>query len=80
MSAGSHAYSLPFGGAVDPLPMRVGHGYDLHRLQDEGRLVLGGVEVAQGISPIAHSDGDVVIHAVIDALLGAGVVAAPLWA
>jgi 2-C-methyl-D-erythritol 2,4-cyclodiphosphate synthase len=50
---------------------RVGHGYDIHRLQQGGRLVLGGVEVAQGISPVAHSDGDVVIHALVDALLGA---------
>lgn len=50
---------------------RIGHGYDLHRLQSGGRLVLGGVEVARDISPIAHSDGDVVLHAVVDALLGA---------
>jgi 2-C-methyl-D-erythritol 2,4-cyclodiphosphate synthase len=50
---------------------RIGHGYDIHRLQDGGRLVLGGVVVAEGISPIAHSDGDVVIHAIADALLGA---------
>jgi 2-C-methyl-D-erythritol 2,4-cyclodiphosphate synthase len=53
------------------LPHRIGHGYDLHRLQAGGRLVLGGVEVAQGISPVAHSDGDVVMHAIVDALLGA---------
>lgn len=50
---------------------RVGYGHDLHRLQPGGRLVLGGVEVAEGISPVAHSDGDVVIHALVDALLGA---------
>ena len=50
---------------------RVGHGYDLHRLQDGGKLMLGGVEVADDLSPIAHSDGDVVIHALVDALLGA---------
>src|SRR5688500_11296681 len=50
---------------------RVGHGYDIHRLQQGGRLVLGGVEVAQGVSPVAHSDGDVVVHALVDALLGA---------
>ena len=53
------------------LPFRIGHGYDLHRLQTGGRLVLGGVEVAKGVSPVAHSDGDVVLHAVVDALLGA---------
>jgi 2-C-methyl-D-erythritol 2,4-cyclodiphosphate synthase len=50
---------------------RVGHGYDLHRLQPTGRLVLGGVVVAEDISPVAHSDGDVVIHALVDAILGA---------
>ncbi|MFI5381263.1 MAG: 2-C-methyl-D-erythritol 2,4-cyclodiphosphate synthase [Tepidisphaerales bacterium] len=51
--------------------MRIGHGYDIHRLQPTGRLILAGVEVASGLSPIAHSDGDVVIHALVDALLGA---------
>ncbi|HEY7117355.1 MAG TPA: 2-C-methyl-D-erythritol 2,4-cyclodiphosphate synthase [Tepidisphaeraceae bacterium] len=50
---------------------RLGHGYDLHRLQSGGRLVLAGVEVATDLSPIAHSDGDVVLHALVDALLGA---------
>ena len=52
-------------------PLRIGHGYDLHRLQDGGQLVVGGMVVASGISPVAHSDGDVVAHAVVDALLGA---------
>lgn len=50
---------------------RIGHGYDIHRLQTGGKLILAGVEVAEGISPAAHSDGDVVLHAVVDALLGA---------
>lgn len=50
---------------------RIGHGYDLHRLQAGGKLMLAGVEVAQGISPVAHSDGDVVLHAAVDSLLGA---------
>ena len=55
-----------------PLPFRIGHGYDLHRLAPGGKgLRLGGVTVATDISPVAHSDGDVVIHAVVDALLGA---------
>lgn len=54
-----------------PLPFRIGHGYDLHRLQSGGRLVLGGVAVASDLSPVAHSDGDVVLHALVDALLGA---------
>ena len=55
----------------EPLNIRIGHGYDIHRLKDGGALVMGGVVVAQGISAIAHSDGDVVIHAIVDALLGA---------
>jgi 2-C-methyl-D-erythritol 2,4-cyclodiphosphate synthase len=50
---------------------RIGHGYDLHRLQSGGKLTLGGVVVSNEISPIAHSDGDVVIHAMVDAILGA---------
>lgn len=51
--------------------MRVGHGYDAHRFIPGRRLVLGGVQIehAQGLD--AHSDGDVVIHALCDALLGA---------
>ena len=53
------------------MTFRIGHGYDVHRLQDSGQLVLGGVVVGQGLSAIAHSDGDVVIHAIVDALLGA---------
>ena len=53
------------------LPFRVGHGYDLHRLRQGGTLVLAGVEVAHDLSPVAHSDGDVVLHALVDALLGA---------
>jgi 2-C-methyl-D-erythritol 2,4-cyclodiphosphate synthase len=55
-----------------PLPsFRIGHGYDLHRLQPGGRLMLAGVEVSTEISPVAHSDGDVVLHALVDAVLGA---------
>jgi 2-C-methyl-D-erythritol 2,4-cyclodiphosphate synthase len=50
---------------------RIGHGYDLHRLQSGGALILAGVKVADDMSAIAHSDGDVVLHAVVDALLGA---------
>lgn len=56
----------------DTMPQfRIGHGYDLHRLKSGGKLMLGGIEVAQDLSPVAHSDGDVVIHALVDALLGA---------
>ena len=50
---------------------RIGHGYDLHRLQPGGKLVLGGVVVSTDMSPVAHSDGDVVIHALVDAICGA---------
>ncbi|HCZ48715.1 MAG TPA: 2-C-methyl-D-erythritol 2,4-cyclodiphosphate synthase [Gammaproteobacteria bacterium] len=51
--------------------MRIGHGYDLHALADGRRLVLGGVDIPHGRGPVAHSDGDVLLHAVADALLGA---------
>ncbi len=51
--------------------MRVGIGIDIHRLVAGPRLVLGGVEVPFDKGPAAHSDGDVAIHALIDALLGA---------
>jgi 2-C-methyl-D-erythritol 2,4-cyclodiphosphate synthase len=54
-----------------PLPFRIGHGYDLHRLQPGGKLLLAGVQVSDQFSPIAHSDGDVILHALVDALLGA---------
>ncbi len=49
----------------------MGHGYDLHRLQAGGTLWLGAVAVSNELSAVAHSDGDVVIHALVDALLGA---------
>ena len=51
--------------------MRIGQGYDAHKFKIGGRLVLGGVEVPYGKGMEAHSDGDVVIHALCDALLGA---------
>ena len=51
--------------------VRVGHGYDLHRLAAGRKLILAGVEVASEVGPAGHSDADVVLHAVIDALLGA---------
>jgi len=54
-----------------PPAYRIGHGYDLHQLQSGGVLMLGGVRVSEEMSPVAHSDGDVVLHAVVDALLGA---------
>lgn len=50
---------------------RIGHGYDVHALADGLRLVLGGVEIPHSKGCVAHSDGDVAIHALCDALLGA---------
>lgn len=49
----------------------IGFGYDSHRLANGKKLYLGGVLVDENIGPIAHSDGDVVIHSLIDAILGA---------
>jgi len=51
--------------------MRIGQGFDVHAFQDGGTLVLGGVSVPFARSLAAHSDGDVVLHALCDALLGA---------
>lgn len=51
--------------------MRIGQGYDAHRFQIGRRLVLGGVEIPHDRGLEAHSDGDVLIHAICDALLGA---------
>jgi 2-C-methyl-D-erythritol 2,4-cyclodiphosphate synthase len=51
--------------------MRVGHGYDAHRFGADRPLVLGGVRVPHEQGLIAHSDGDVLVHALCDALLGA---------
>jgi len=53
--------------------MRIGHGYDVHRFGEGDHLMLGGVRIAFTKSFVAHSDGDVVIHALCDALLGAAV-------
>ncbi len=51
--------------------MRIGHGFDAHRLEAGQRLVLGGVNIPCDKGLVAHSDGDVLIHALCDALLGA---------
>ena len=51
--------------------MRIGQGFDVHALQEGGRLILGGVEILHSHSLVAHSDGDVLLHALCDALLGA---------
>ncbi|MGN0861458.1 MAG: 2-C-methyl-D-erythritol 2,4-cyclodiphosphate synthase [Candidatus Spyradosoma sp.] len=52
-------------------PMRVGLGYDVHRVAPGLRCVLGGVEIPSEVGAVAHSDGDVLAHAVADAVLGA---------
>jgi 2-C-methyl-D-erythritol 2,4-cyclodiphosphate synthase len=51
--------------------MRIGHGYDVHRLADGRRLILGGVAIPWEKGLLGHSDADVLTHAVMDALLGA---------
>lgn len=51
--------------------MRIGHGYDVHRLVEGRRLILGGVEIPHVTGLLGHSDADVLTHAVMDALLGA---------
>ena len=51
--------------------MRIGHGYDVHRFGEGDFITLGGVQIPHKFGLLAHSDGDVVLHAVSDALLGA---------
>ncbi len=51
--------------------MRIGHGYDVHRLTAGRKLILGGVEIPYSLGLLGHSDADVLTHAIMDALLGA---------
>ena len=51
--------------------MRIGHGYDVHRLVEDRDLILGGVKIPYELGLLGHSDADVLLHAVSDALLGA---------
>ena len=51
--------------------MRIGHGYDVHRLTEDRDLILGGVKIDFSLGLDGHSDADVLLHAVSDALLGA---------
>lgn len=51
--------------------LRIGHGYDVHRLGENRLLILGGVEVPYHLGLLGHSDADVLTHAIMDALLGA---------
>ena len=62
---------------MNPHALRIGHGYDLHRLEPpppngHGRpFVLAGVRFDHPVGPVGHSDGDAVYHAIVDALMGA---------
>ena len=51
--------------------MRIGHGYDVHRLTEGRKLILGGVDIPYKMGLLGHSDADVLLHAICDALLGA---------
>lgn len=51
--------------------MRIGHGYDVHKLVEGRRLILGGVEIPHTVGLLGHSDADVLCHAITDAILGA---------
>ena len=51
--------------------MRIGHGYDVHRLVKGRKLIIGGVEIEFHFGLLGHSDADVLVHAIMDALLGA---------
>ena len=53
------------------LPIRIGHGYDLHRLVKDRKLILGGVEIPFHLGLLGHSDADCLTHALADAILGA---------
>jgi len=53
------------------LPMRIGHGYDVHCLVNDRKLILGGVEIPHSLGLLGHSDADVLLHAICDAILGA---------
>ncbi len=52
--------------------MRIGHGFDAHRLEAGRKFIVGGVEIAYDRGPAGHSDGDALAHAICDAILGAG--------
>ena len=51
--------------------MRIGHGYDVHKLVGDRKLILGGVDIPYEKGLLGHSDADVLLHAIMDALLGA---------
>ena len=51
--------------------MRIGIGYDVHKLVEDRKLIIGGIELEYGKGLLGHSDADVLIHAIMDAILGA---------
>lgn len=51
--------------------MRIGHGYDVHKFSENRKLILGGVEIPYELGLLGHSDADVLVHAIMDSLLGA---------
>jgi len=59
------------GGFMNKLNFRIGIGYDLHRLEDNRDLIIGGIKIPYEKGLLGHSDADVLTHAIIDALLGA---------
>src|SRR5690606_4287930 len=61
----------PFVFQFSRYPMRIGHGYDVHRFGEGDFITLGGLRIAHDRGLVAHSDGDVVLHALTDAILGA---------
>ena len=67
--------TLIFEDMKERITMRVGMGYDVHKLVEGRRLVLGGVEIPYEKGLLGHSDADVLVHAVMDALLGAAALA-----
>lgn len=56
--------------AAPVLPYRIGHGWDLHRLEPGYPLIIGGIDIPHDRGCVAHSDGDVLLHTVVDAILG----------
>lgn len=51
--------------------MRIGHGYDVHKLTSDRKLILGGVDIPYSFGLLGHSDADVLVHSIMDSLLGA---------
>ena len=56
---------------TNPGMYRIGHGYDVHRFSENRALILGGVKIDYALGLLGHSDADVLLHAISDALLGA---------